>query len=179
MIIPGDIGFSGKRVGFYPNAVRFFTKSRWSHCFVVVPPVLGELSVLESEVNVVLRPWYSEYVEKNNDYYEIWRPIMAQEAVYDACASLYKSDSGIIYGFMQIPFFAVRAILDLVGIHLKRNPFPGGEICSETHWRYIMNLGGEYEKALNGITENECSPQDIYEVVRNRPDLFEFVTERK
>lgn len=180
MIRPGDIGFGGKRKGFYPSAVRWFTKSRWSHCFVIIPPVLGEASLIEAEVNVVIRTWQKEYVEKNADYYEIWRPnIISESKIYNACAELYKSDAGEIYGFMQIPWFAARSILRLVGIELKKNPFPNGEICSETHWRYIMNLGGEFAKALDGITEDECSPQDIYSVVKGRPDLFSFVLARE
>jgi hypothetical protein len=176
MIRPGDIGFGGKRTGFYPNAVRWFTKSRWSHCFVVMPPYMGEICVLEADLKVQLVTFKKEYVEKNADYYEIWRPIATNESkIYKACSELFMQDAGEIYGFMQIPWFALRAMLGWIGIHLKKNPFPSGEICSETPWRYIMALGGEYAKAISHLTEEECSPQDIYEAVIVRPDLFQLV----
>lgn len=180
MIKPGDIGFAGKRSGFYPMAVRWFTSSRWSHSFAVLPPVLGELSVIEADLMVVMRPWEKEYVERNNDYYEIWRPIKVTESkIFNACASLYKTDAGEVYGFMSILWFMVRQALAKVGIKMGgSNWFPSGEICSETLWRYIYNLGGEYRAIVDPLGEEECSPEDLYRLVKSRPDLFEFVARR-
>lgn len=180
MIRPGDIGFAGKRKGFYPNAVRWFTASRWSHCLVVTPPVLGHLSVIEADLMVVMRPWEKEYVERNNDYYEIWRPKKVTESkIFNACASLYRQDAGEIYGFLAISWFAVRQLFSKIGITIAGNNwFPSGEICSETQWQYLVNLGGEYRVLFEGLGENENSPEDLYRLVISRPDLFEFVEKR-
>jgi hypothetical protein len=178
-IRPGDVGFAGKREGWYPRAVRYFTQSRWSHCFVVTQPVFNVLSVIEADVMVVLRPFEQEYVEKNNDYYEIWRPTKATPAqVEKATNEVYKNQSGVIYGFLQIPWFAIRAMAQKVGIELKSNPFPSGIICSETQWAYFMALGGEYAGLFNQLTQNEVSPEDLYKLVKNNPQLFEFIGKR-
>ena len=180
MIRPGDIGFGGKRKGWYPATVRWFTKSRWSHNFVVMPPYMGEICVLEADLKVQLVTFQKEYVEKDADYYEIWRPTqIGKGEIYGATGKLFKSDAGEIYGFMQIPWFAVRSLLEKIGIKLSKNWFPAGEICSETPWRYLYNLGGEYRVEAEKLGENECSPQDIFTLVESRPDLFEFVHGRE
>lgn len=181
MIRPGDIGFAGKRHGFYPKAVRWFTNSRWSHCLVITPPILGHLSVIEADLMVVMRTWEKEYVERNNDYYEVWRPTKANESqVFKACAGLYRSDAGEVYGFLSILWFAIRQGLSKIGIPLAgRNWFPGGEICSETLWQYLYNLGGEYRNLVVPLGEDESSPEDLYASIRSRPDLFEFVCLRE
>lgn len=180
MIRPGDIGFAGKRQGFYPKAVRWFTSSRWSHCLVITPPVLGHLSVIEADLMVVMRTWEKEYVERNNDYYEIWRPIGPNESeIFRACAELYRSDAGEIYGFLQIAWFAFRQGLGKLGIRVGgRNWFPSGEICSETLWAYLARLPGEAGRLAREMGEDECSPEDLYRMVRSRPDLFELVARR-
>lgn len=180
MVRPGDVGFGGKRSGFYPNAVRWFTRSRWSHCFVVTPPFLGEISVIETDLKVQLVSFQKEYVEKNADYYEIWRPIAAtEEQIYEACRKVYLIQAGSIYGFLQIPWFALRAMCGWIGITLRRNPFPDGEICSELLWEYLVALGDNYREAFSFYTENECSPEDLYAIAKGRPDLFEFVIMRE
>lgn len=179
MIRHGMIGFGGKRSGFYPNAVRFFTKSKWSHCFVVIPQVLGELSVIEADLKVQIVPFQKEYVEKNADYYEVWEPIYATDSdVYRATTDIFIKNAGEIYGFLQIPWFAWRAFMRIFGVKLRRNWFKDGEICSELLWSYLMELGPKYRNAFSILTEDECSPEDIYEIVLSRPDLFQFVTKR-
>lgn len=180
MIRPGDIGFGGKRKGFYPKAVRWFTASRWSHCFVVMPQYLDELSVLEADLKVQLVPFQKEYVEKNADYYEIWRPKgITKSEIWRACADLYRSDAGEIYGFLQILWFAFRQGLGKLGIRVGgRNWFPSGEICSETHWGYLSRLPREIGRQTRLMGEDECSPEDLYQMVRSRPDLFELVARR-
>jgi hypothetical protein len=179
VVQPGDIGFGGKRAGFYPSAVRLFTKSKWSHCFVITPPVLGEISVIEADLKVQVVPFHKEYILKDADYYEVWRPIRSNESLlYSAVADLYKKDAGEIYGFLQIPWFAIRSLLGKVGIKISKNWFPSGEICSETLWQYMHNLGGEYRKAVELLGENESSPADLYNIVKDRNDLFEFVLRR-
>jgi hypothetical protein len=139
-----------------------------------MPEYLGELSVLEADLKVQLVPFQKEYVQKNADYYEVWRPINVSDPdILKACSDIYRSDAGEIYGFLQIPWFAIRQILRRVGINMNgRNWFPSGEICSETLWSYLSRLPMEYSCLVSGVGENECSPEDLYAVVQSRSDLF-------
>lgn len=180
MIRPGDIGLGAKRSGFYPKAVRFFTKSKYSHVFMVIHPIYGELSVLETDLKVQCVSFDKEYGSgKNADKYKIFRPIAANESeLYNALRYTYATHAGDVYGFFQIPWFAYRAILSLFGITVSRNWFPDGQICSETPLIYLQNINSKYKKAFDHLTPNETSPEDIAKVVESRPDLFQFITER-
>lgn len=179
MIRPGDIGLGAKRKGFYPSAVRWFTKSKYSHVFLICHEYYEQLQVFEVDLKVQTVPFNKEYVEKNDDSYVIYRPIRATESeIYNAAKLVHNTRAGGLYGFLQIPWFAVRSILQKVGIHLKRNWFPSNDICSEMPLIYLKALNKEYAGAFFLLTENETSPQDIAKIVESRPDLFEFVTER-
>lgn len=180
MIRPGDIGLSAKRTGWYPAAVRFFTRSKYSHVFIVMPEYLGEMQILESNLEVGLRGFTAEYIEKNADAYRIYRPIKANESeIYRACAQTFAQCNGNVYGFLQIPWFAARSICAIFGITLTRNWFPWGQICSEVPDIFLDILNKEYKNAFSEFGENETSPEDIAKVIESRPDLFQFVMERK
>lgn len=179
MIKPGDIGLSNKRKGWYPAAVRFFTRSKFSHVFIVGHEFYNELTVIEADLKVQVVPFKKEYIEKNADAYKIYRPKLAsQKEIYKALAKTYQSAAGETYGFMQIPWFAVRSILGKFGIKLSHNWFPIGQICSETPVGYLKDLGQPYAVASINLTPNETSPEDIAKIILAREDLFEFITER-
>ena len=49
----GDIAFSSPAdPGFYSRAVRWFTKSEWSHCFLLSHDYLGHTVVMEADLCV-------------------------------------------------------------------------------------------------------------------------------
>lgn len=176
MMHMGDIAFSHPRkMGFYSKAVRYLTKSNWSHCFIGIADFYDAPAVLESDLKCQVVDFYSEYVTKNKDVYEIWRPIKAsQELIRISTKQCYLNYAGETYGFLQIPWFAVRSILKWLKInHLSKNWFPDGIICSELVIEYLLFLDPEYYEAFKGLTPNETSPEDIYQIVINRPDLFE------
>lgn len=180
MIKPGDIGLGAKRKGFYPSAVRWFTNSKYSHVFLICHEYYEQLQVFEVDLKVQTVPFNKEYVEKNDDSYRIYRPIRATESkIYSALKLVHNTRAGSLYGFLQIPWFAVRSILQKFGISLKKNWFPANDICSEMPLIYLKSLNSVYLEAFSHLTENETSPQDIASVVESRPDLFEFVLERE
>ena len=178
----GDIAFGHpKNLGFYSKAVRFFTKSKWSHCFFVGPDYCGELVAIEADLKVQVVPFYKEYIEKKVDAYQVYRPIKTRDKdVLRATKTVFHITAGETYGFLQIPWFAIRSILkNLFGWILTKNWKPDGVICSELLLIYIQALGGEYLDAFKHLKVNETSPQDIFEIVIHRPDLFEFICERE
>jgi hypothetical protein len=50
--------------------------------------------------------------------------------------------------------------------------------CSQLTYDYLYQLGGEYRDLLKDFTPNTISPQDLYDLVITRPDLFVFVLKR-
>jgi hypothetical protein len=171
----GSIGFSHpKKMGFYSKAVRWFTKSNWSHCFYIAPQYMGELMVIETDLKVQVVPFIKEYQVKAADNFELYLPFKAEEEeIYNACKSAFSKTAGETYGFFSIPWFAVRSILNsLFRIVLKKNYVSSGVICSELVIIFLKDLGGEYEKAFSTLSVEETSPEDIYKIVISRPDLF-------
>jgi hypothetical protein len=176
----GDIAFSHPaKLGFYSKAVRFLTKSRWSHCFFMPYNYLGYLVVMEADLKVQLVPFETEYVKKEVDCYEIFRPTKATEMdVISASKKCFLDNAGKTYGFLEIPWHALRAIAAWVGIKLENNPIETGEICNELLYAYLFNLGGEYARAISALKSGDSNPEEIYKIVLDRPDLFEFVGKR-
>ena len=176
----GDVVFSGKRAfNFYSRIVMHVTGSRWSHCFPVVGDALGELSALESDLDVTLVSFHQQYEVKNADYYEVWRPVKASaDDVALTGKYVYDNFAEEPYGFFKPIWFLLRAVLARVGIHLSRNWFHGGIVCSGLLYWYISALNKEYAEALYGLSADTASPQDLYAIVKARPDLFQYVGAR-
>lgn len=176
----GDIAFSHPvKLGFYSKAVRFLTKSKWSHCFFMPHDYLGYVSVMEADLCVQMVPFKKEYIEKENDCYEIYRPIKATRMdIIKSSQKCFELDTGKAYGFLEIPWHAVKAILGWFGIKLENNPIDTGEICNEVLYSYLKNLGGEYEKAISQLKSSDTNPEEIYKIVLDRVDLFEFIGKR-
>lgn len=174
----GAIFFSSPRnPGFYSRAVKYFTKSKWSHCFYVGPAYMGELMAIETDLKLQVVPFQKEYVEKNEDVYEAFYPQMASSVdVLNAAKLAFRETAGQTYGFLSIPWFAVRAKLGHL-FSFKKNYSTSGAICSELLVKYIRALGGEYEKCVSHLTDDETSPEDLYTIVLSRQDLFKRIGE--
>lgn len=170
----GDIAFSyPKDLGFYSRAVRFLTRSSWSHCFYVAPPYMGELMVIETDLKVQAVPYYKEYVVKGADHFEAWTPVAASfDEKYAACYKAFQMTAGETYGFLSISWFALKNIFRA---GWKENFFTDGVICSELVLIYLKCLNEKYADAFEDLTPDEVSPEDIYRVVLSRPDLFKLV----
>lgn len=176
----GDIVFSGRRSGFFPKGVRFFTNSKWSHCFFIMTDVAGEKAVLEADMHCQVVPWYREYEIKNEDYYEVYRPIQAtNEEKINAANATYNQMSGEIYGFLQIIWFMWDSICKKLHLNSGRQWFPNGIVCSGVQDKYLQSLNHKTATAFEIYKEiNRVNPQELYEVVTARPDLFEYIGKR-
>jgi len=170
----GAIFFSHpKALGFYSRGVRYFTKSKWSHCFYVGPAYMGELMAIETDLKLQVVPFQKEYIEKNQDTFEAFYPTKASATEVLAASKLaYRETAGETYGFLSIPWFAFRAKLSFL-FSFKKNFSSSGAICSELLVKYIRYLGGRYAECVSHLTDDETSPEDLYKVVLANKDLFE------
>ena len=177
MISTGCIGISNRPTGWYPRAVRFFTRSKWSHCFILANSYLERNCVLEADLKVQLVDFEKEYIKKVADSWRIYDPVQATSSEKNyAAAETFKEYNGQTYGFLQILGMAIRIMLRWLGISKNmRNLFPSGVICSELVLYYLKALGGEYEDAFKHLSLDETSPDDIYQVIYDNPKLFRFV----
>jgi len=178
----GDIAFSGKRSNsFYSRVVMWATKSKWSHCFPIIGEAMGELSVLEADLDVTMVSFQQMYVNQDKDYYDIYRPIKSSpEAIAAAGKSLYINLAEESYGFLQPLWFLLKMLLQRANIKLKgKNWFASGIVCSGVLYDYLIALGGEYAQLVSDTGVNNCTPEELYQKVLTRNDLFVLIGSRK
>lgn len=162
----GSIGFSSGK-GFFSNAIRFFSKSHWSHSFLITHPENTIPSVLEASQLVQKVP-YSRYGGVDHEIYEIDSPNISNTLDY-----IYVTYAGAQYGYLQILWFMWRWLNSLIGRKLtESNWFPNEIICSELVIDYLNALGEPYKSLFEELDPNVVSPQDIYEIVKANPQWF-------
>lgn len=135
---------------------------------------------MEADLCVQIVSFDKEYIEKQNDVYDLFRPIKASNVeIIGSCVKTFKENAGEAYGFIEIPWHAFKAILGWFGYKLENNPINTGVICNELLHSYLLNLGGEYFEAFNVFKTKDTNPEELYRVVLSRPDLFEFIGSRR
>jgi hypothetical protein len=171
----GDVGFSHRKRGIYNRIVSFITGNYYSHTFIILKEFYGDVAVLEADLKCQVVSFKEEYINKNDDYWEIWRPVgVGIGAKLRETERCYIKYAGKTYGFLQIPWFIWKRIAKAIGVNPGKNWFPGGAICSEITCDYLPGLSGAYKEALPfGL--NEVDPDDIRDVVAARPDLFKLI----
>lgn len=178
----GDVVFSGQyKPNFYARSVSFFTRSKWSHCFLIMTDVANERTVLEADLKCQIVPFGKEYIENKRDYYQIFSlPYATLEEKTIAANKTYREFAGEEYGFLQIPWFMWDSLCNMIGWSSGKNWFPNGAICSEVLAFYLLNINEHYNNIFKDIKDiNRVSPAKIREIVDNNPDSFIFISERK
>lgn len=177
IIQTGDIGFS-RSPGFVQACIRFFTISRLTHSFLITR-ACDQMAVLEAgALNVQLVDYTGHYRQKPDVLHWVYRPrkVTAEEAA-SAISRTFTRFAGENYGWLQLPWFMLRfgwLILTRRKFRIP-NPFPGGIICSELVWHYLLLLGGEYAALARSFTPNEVNAADLETMFLAHPDLFDIV----
>lgn len=161
------IGFSSNQKGLFPKLVRYFTRSKWSHCFAFTQDLFGEPAIIEASLTVDVVPFKRNYLYDPDETYEIWEILnVPHPNGYLAQKAIYEKYSGTEYGFLQIPYFMFK------GLGLKSNPFSSGIICSELVYLLLRELGGIYALSVGHLERDDVSAQDLYEVFQANPHLY-------
>lgn len=175
----GHVCVSNSKAGFTAQVIKFFTRSKWSHSFVISPPLLNKDMVIESASNgVSIAPFDQHY---RNDIYEGYR-------VYEFKCEYEFKDSALTqvfaeleggYGFLEIPWFGWRALNKLFGrdIRHKDNWSQAGVICSELATQYITACG--FGRLFSAFGKGSVNAQDIYEICESHPELFKLIESKE
>lgn len=174
-VTPGMIGFVGTRKpGFLQKAVMFFARSKWSHCFFITFPHGGDEAVQEASWSVQIIP-FQRYRDDPDGYYEIFELTKADpRKLEQSVMSQWKNMTGVKYNWFGLVWFIWRWMNELVGrdIRHEKNWFSDGVICSQTLYYEIEGAGAPYGGLLMDETPWTVQPQDIYNEVMKRPELF-------
>lgn len=171
----GYIVLADNKKGFVPSAIKWFTKSKFSHSFIMMPDILGLPMCIEAaEGGVDFTEFDKSYKSDPNEGYEIWN-IKIDQSIKDCALRFILKELETSYGFMQFIFFVWRRINLLFGrdIKNKNNWFTNGMICSQLCVEYIKACGLENTISLYG--NGSISPQDLQDIFKSHPDYFQLV----
>lgn len=173
----GHIVLASTKSGFAPNAIKWFTKSVFSHSLVTTPDILGAPLCIEAAENGVdFTRFDTSYINNLDQSYQVWKIKLDQEikdkAVVDILANLETR-----YGFLEFPWFMWRRICLLFGKDIKshNNWNMSGMICSQLCVAYLKACG--LSSILDGYGNGSIAPQDLQDIFKAHPQYFELVEE--
>lgn len=162
---------------WYDWCISKVTSSQWSHSFITIPPILGREMTLEAvSSGVSVCQFDIEYRDNPKVKYEVYQfKIHNDKMDFAIIQCMNKLESS--YGFLEYPWLIWRSINKIFGVDIKsqNNWCQEGTICSGLVRAYIENCG---YKLFTNFGKDAPTPQDVYEIVQSRKDLFELVEKK-
>jgi len=171
----GHIVLASTKSGFVPNAIKWFTSSKFSHSLVTIPSILDvPLCIEAAEHGVDAARFDTSYANNLGQGYEVWSVSISDE-IKDAAIIETLSDLETGYGFLEYPWFMWRAICKLFGKDIKsqNNWNTDGMICSQLCVAYLKSCKLEY--IFVGYGSGSIAPQDLQDIFKAHPELFTLV----
>lgn len=169
----GMIALSGGSE-FIQHAIKFFTRSEFSHSFVVVSGPYGILSALETTSTIVsVSDLQHKTIEK--DYVQVWEVLQATPLEKLRAAALtYQTYAKTRYGYESYAWFIYRAACRVVGQEptVMWDCVSRGVTCTELTCFYLCNLNERYRALFSGIDFNTQSPEELRQIMLRNPELF-------
>lgn len=172
VILPGDIIFVNNKDGnFLSKAIRWFTRSPWSHCALgFFNQMNGEQMIFEANLTVNATPWVRT---ADNPLYDVmvYRWIKHGRNAEQAMWTVYHKYVGNTYGWAQLLWFVWRWMV--TGLRLParwahKNFFPDNEICSEVEFvGMLLTTDSPSVTSVihrRGYDQNAVHPGDIFDI---------------
>jgi hypothetical protein len=170
---PGMIALSGGNE-FIQKAIKFFTRSMFSHSFALMQGPYKILSSFETTSTIVSGADIAHKWEED-DYIQVWDVLEASDdEKRKSLKKLYKEYAKTRYGYESYLWFIYRAICRL----FKYEPkimwkwVSNGVTCTELSCYYLYNLNAIYRALFDGLDFNTLSPQELYNIMIFNPNLF-------
>lgn len=168
----GNLILANTKKGFIQQAIKWFTKSQFSHSFVTMPDILDIPMCIEAcEGGVDMCRFDKGYVNDTNQAYEVWALNISQD-IKDQALKQIMNDLETGYGFLEYPWFIWRRLNLLVGKDIKahNNWNSSGIICSQLCVAYLTACGLAY--LFDGYGKGSIAPQDLQNIFIAYPELF-------
>lgn len=136
--------------GLGAKLIRWFTKSEWSHCLIVLDDdVEGESLCLESSLSggVKLSLW-----SKHKQYTKKVYTIKKRTSIKPLYPYIGRN-----YGYLQILGYPIAKLFKL-----KENPFKKDFVCSEIVLRFLLKNKFQEFAVLN---PDIATPEDIHKLI--------------
>lgn len=147
------IGFSFNKNNLFSKLIAWFTKSQWSHCFIVYEKIKDDYLIIEASFHGGVKfNLLSKYQTKDFNLQLI--PITELDI---ACLLPLIGNN---YGSLQILGNLIARVFKL-----KCNPFKKDQVCSELVYIALINNG--FSELMKGLKPNLVTPQDLYIKLNN------------
>lgn len=156
----GLIGFSTSK-SWIAKVIKFFRKSQFSHCFVVIGSINGRALVAEAGSFEVRIAPLDRFLNAGSKI-ELWMAYVPEEKIKDGINEIVTL-VGKTYGWFQLVGFIWIWICDKLGCKGKSNPFRNGIICSEYVYYFLREVDYKY---INQFTPDETAPDHIYNALQ-------------
>jgi hypothetical protein len=157
------------------SAIKWFTQSIFSHSFVTMPDTLNIPMCIEAaEGGVDFQRFDTAYRDNTSEGYQRWN-IKIDQSIKDAALVSVLNDLETGYGYLEYPWFMWRRINLLFGRDIKshNNWNSDGMICSQVCVAYLKACG--LQSVLAGYGNGSIAPQDLQNIFKAHPELFELV----
>ncbi|OGU56696.1 MAG: hypothetical protein A2V66_16280 [Ignavibacteria bacterium RBG_13_36_8] len=169
----GDfIILNNKEANILSRAIKFFTRSKFTHTAIGMGKVLGEEATLGAELLISVLP-LKRWTEDSEVEVIIYRPVKIPSKIKrEIVKEMYEHFVGTEYGYFQLLWFIWRWIAEGLGFDVRKrgNWFPEGTICSELNFYYLERLAKYYNDndltvRLQEWNGNNFTPRDAYTVI--------------
>lgn len=148
------IGFTYNQKNPISKLIAWITKSKWSHCFVVVGPI-GNTDYLIAESSMtggIKFNLLSKYDKLKYNLELIDLGDKCHQSDLEAILPLI----GHMYGYIQAIGYLVAKILNL-----KTNPFHDDVVCSELVYQFLLHTS--LKPLIENLDPNSVTPEQLYE----------------
>lgn len=152
------IAFTFNKKNIFSKIIAYFTKSQWSHCFMLISALYDSTVIAEASFHGGVKlNLLSQYQDSNIYNMEI---IDVGDIETDESKRILISKIGDAYGYAQILGDLIAKIF-----RLKKNPFTSDEVCSEYVW-LILKSSTIKDKFID-MDPNTVSPEDLYKKLKS------------
>lgn len=144
------VGFTFNKTNIFSRIIAWWTKSKWSHCFIGLYPIgTNDYLIMEAAFHGGVKfNLLSKYKKDNINLHIV--PVSSY-SINDLLPYI-----GANYGWKQIIGFVIAKCMGW-----NTNPISEDLVCSELVYLWLINHP-EFKEQFSEYTPNEITPQDIY-----------------
>ena len=183
---PGTLIFCNCYPGsFLSKAIRFFTDSNLTHVMYAVEDNMGEESVFSAEMNMEIMP-YADYSFEQQLIFE-WQNQTPEflQFLIDETRRQYNQWVGNGYAIARFTWFMWVWLVKKLGrkdVKKMNNWFPRHNECGTLTARLMLAVATQYYPellaALNEWYVENLSQNDVYQIVKQFPDIFKLTANK-
>jgi hypothetical protein len=164
-MMKGTIGFCRKKAGLLSKVIRWFTRSDWSHTYIIyqdTPEILvAEAGTCQVQLVPITKYESSKYANV------FFVPRHVDVSLIENGTKKVRGKIETTYGWLQILGFIPMVIARRLLFMKIPNPARAGIICSELVLLYLRELEPGY--LWDSLDRNAVSPEDLYKMLLIHP----------